>query len=156
MASTRKKVLVRTRTQGLVRGYLDQEQLRSGKAVEVLSRDGQVMRLSEDEIQAVFFVADLEVSEDFARLASSGARPRLEGLWVRVRFRDNETLEGVLSNNLAELDGQGLQLVPTAAAGAAHFVYVPRAAIQQAIVLGVIGAAKRRKAAARDQGELFD
>ncbi|MGH9543441.1 MAG: DUF6982 domain-containing protein [Terriglobales bacterium] len=161
MPSTRKRVLVRTRARGLVRGYLDPQDFREGASVQFLSPDGQLVRLPVADIKAIYFVSSFDVAENLGERRAGRSRPRLDGLWVRVRFHDHDTLEGLLGNNLLELDGSGLYLAPASISADFQRVYVPRESIASATVLGVIGTqragTRRAPAAVADvsQGDLF-
>lgn len=148
MPSTRKKVLVRTRARGMIRGYLDPDRFRENGSIQLLSPDGQLMQFTAGEVKAVFFVQSFDVSNALAERRAAGGRPRVDGLWVRVRYHDNETLEGLLPNNLAEVDGTGLHLAPPAVSADFQRVYIPREAIAEAVVLGIIGGQRRTRRAA--------
>ena len=76
------------------------------------------------------------------------SRPKVDGLWVRLKFRDNETLEGVVNNDLLALLDSGLQITPPDLNGAAVRIFVPRSALSEVTVLGVVGVARRKPAAA--------
>jgi hypothetical protein len=80
----------------------------------------------------------------------------VDGLWVRLKFRDNETLEGVVNNDLLALLDSGLQITPPDLNGAAVRIFVPRSALSEVTVLGVVGVARRKPAAATPaQPKLF-
>ncbi|HZT72038.1 MAG TPA: hypothetical protein VE996_00115 [Terriglobales bacterium] len=161
MPSTRKKVLIRSRGRPLLRGYLDPVDFREGGDLRFLSLDGQVVRLPAADVKGVYFVGSFEVGERLGERKGGGSRPRLQGLWVRVRLHDHEVIEGVLANNLLELDGAGLTLAPASVAADYQRVYVPREAIAEALVLGVIGGQRGKQrtrpaaSASEGQGELF-
>ena len=161
MPSTRKRALVRTRARGLVRGYLDPQDFREGASVQFLSPDGQLVRLPVADIKAIYFVSSFDVAENLGERRTARSRPRLDGLWVRVRFHDHDTLEGLLGNNLLDLDGRGLYLSPASISADFQRVYIPRESIASATVLGVIGnqrtATRRTHPAIADasQGDLF-
>jgi hypothetical protein len=98
-------------------------------------------------VRAVYFVRSLE--EDFEpERRQFLSRPKLEGLWVKLRFRDDETLEGVISNDLLAFLDKGLHLTPPDFNANADRIYVPRNALVELTVLGVVGIARRKPAAA--------
>ena len=45
------------------------------------------------------------------------SRPKLDGLWVRLRFRDEDVMEGIVANNLLELLDTGVRLTPPICTG---------------------------------------
>ena len=76
-----------------------------------------------------------------------------------MRFRDGDSLEGVLANNLTLLDGIGFTIVPPDPGYQNQRLFIPKAAVTQVQVLGVIGGPLRSgkpKPPAKDQIELFE
>jgi hypothetical protein len=69
-------------------------------------------------------------------------------LWVRLRFNDGETLEGVIPNDLLSLMENGLQITPPDLNSSTDRIFVPRSALSELTVLGVVGIARRKPAAA--------
>jgi hypothetical protein len=70
------------------------------------------------------------------------ARPRNEGLWVRVTFRTGEALEGLAATDLSLLDSiqndAGLYLIPPDTRTNTQHIFVPRTAITELQLLAVI------------------
>ena len=60
----------------------------------------------------------------------------MEGLWVSLRFRDGEVLEGVIPNNLLQLETFGFTIIPPDPYSNNQRIYIPRAALQSVAVLG--------------------
>jgi hypothetical protein len=76
-----------------------------------------------------------------------------------MTFRDDEVMEGVLANNLLQLDPHGFTVVPPDPYSNNQRIFLPRAALKELQVLGVVGSPlKRRKAKpeAKEQIGLFD
>jgi len=85
-------------------------------------------------------------------------RPRAEGLWVRLRFRDNEIMEGLMANDLNQASPAGYLVAPPDTRSNTQRIFVPRAALSEMKVLAVIGAQQRRRkptAADDRQREMF-
>ena len=121
----------------------------------VLTTNGEHREVPLKEIRAVYFVRDFTDDYEPERKAFF-SRPKLDGLWVRLKFRDNETLEGVVSNDLLALLDSGIQITPPDLNGAAVRIFVPRSALSEVTVLGVVGVARRKPAvAAPAQPKLF-
>jgi hypothetical protein len=83
----------------------------------------------------------------------------MPGLWVSLRFRDGEVMEGILPNNLLQVEHHGFAVVPPDPSGNRQRVFVPRAALQSVEVLGVVGSPlRKRKAKPAPAGQigLFD
>jgi hypothetical protein len=72
-------------------------------------------------------------------------RPRVEGLWVRLRFRDAEMLEGLMPNDLTQVRAEGVFLNPPDTRGNVQRIFVPRSAVSELTVLAVIGSAGKRR-----------
>jgi hypothetical protein len=99
------------------------------------------------DVRAVYFVREFTGKFEPER-KSFLSRPKLDGLWVRLKFRDGELLEGVVPNDLLALFDTGVQITPPDLNGEAVRIYVPRSALAEMTVLGVIGIARRKAAAA--------
>jgi hypothetical protein len=108
------------------------------------------------KVRAIYFVQDLNEDIEMER-KSFLSRPKLDGLWVRLRFRDGDSLEGVIPNDLLGLQENGLQMTPPDFNSNTDRIFVPRTALTEFTVLGVVGIARRKPAAApAAQPRLFD
>ena len=68
-------------------------------------------------------------------------------------------MEGVLANNLLQLDGTGFTIVPPDPGYQNQRLFIPRAAVTQVQVLGVVGSPLRtgkRKPVSKEQLEMFE
>jgi hypothetical protein len=156
MASTHKKVIVRKIDRDSVQGYVAAAEFVVGGKVELLNTDGNVVLIDLREIKGVYFVRDFAETNSLLRKTFT-TRPRVEGLWVRLRFRDSEYVEGLMPNDLTQIRGDGFFLIPPDTRGNVQRIFVPRSALAELTVLAVIGsAAKRRRQADSDnQASLF-
>lgn len=145
-ASTHKKVVVTFSDGTTLQGYLNPMRL-PDDPLDVLTVNGEHREVPLKEIRAVYFVRDFTEDYEPERKAFF-SRPKLDGLWVRLKFRDNETLEGVVSNDLLALLDSGIQITPPDLNGAAVRIFVPRSALSEVTVLGVVGVARRKPAPA--------
>ena len=145
-ASTHKKVIVTFSDHTTLQGYLNPTRL-PDDPLDVLTTNGEHREIPLKEIRAVYFVRDFTDDYEPERKAFF-SRPKLDGLWVRLKFRDNETLEGVVNNDLLALLDSGIQITPPDLNGAAVRIFVPRSALSEVTVLGVVGVARRKPAAA--------
>jgi hypothetical protein len=157
-ASTHKKVVVELLDRKSLRGFLNPARLQDTSALDLLTPHGEHEVIPRDKIRAVYFVRDLnDAFEPDRKIFLS--RPKLEGLWVKIRFLDDGLLEGVIPNDLLNLLDQGVQITPPDFNANADRIYVPRTALAELTVLGVVGIAKRRAAAglaAVEQARLFN
>jgi len=157
MASTHKKVIVHKRGGDSLPGYVAEEFLTEGK-LELLNTSGNVVLIDLAEVREVYFVRDFTEASLVHRRTFT-TRPRVEGLWVRLRFRDSETLEGLMPNDLLRARAEGFFLNPPDTRGNVQRIFVPRSALAELVVLGVIGPAVRRRkvaAAVERTGLLFN
>lgn len=146
-ASTHKKIVLVLADKRPLRGYLNPARLGQLDPLDVLTPDGEHMEIPLAKIRSIYFVRDFSGDFEPERKAFL-SRPKLDGLWVRLRFSDGDTLEGVIPNDLLSLLDNGLQITPPDLNSATDRIFVPRAALSELIVLGVVGIARRKPAAA--------
>lgn len=152
-ASTHKKVIVELLDKRLVRGYLNPAKLAQVQPeLDLLSQDGAHEQVLMGKVRAVYFVRDLEEDIELER-KSFLSRPKLDGLWVKLRFQDGDCLEGVIPNDLLAFLDNGVQITPPDFNSNTDRIYVPRAALTELTVLGVVGIARRRPSAAGEAGQ---
>ena len=145
-ASTHKKVVVVLANKKPVRGYLNPSRLGQIDPVDLLTPDGEHQELSLATIRSVYFVRDF--SDDFEPERKAFlSRPKLDGLWLRLRYLDGETLEGVVPNDLLSLLDNGVQITPPDVNSTTDRIFIPRTALSEITVLGVVGIARRKPAA---------
>jgi hypothetical protein len=156
MPSTHKKVIVRKMDRDSINGYVSPANFIVNGKLEMLNTAGNVVAIDLKDIKGVYFVREFGAPESLLRKTFT-TRPRTEGLWVRLHFRDNEILEGMMPNNLAQLDGAGFLINPPDTRSNTQRIFVPRTALAGVTVLGVIGGTvqRRRAAAAEAQVPLF-
>lgn len=159
--STTKKVLLRRLDGATVAGYASPQTYLRPEGVEVLTRDGQAVVLPYPEIKAVFFVREFEVPAGADEKKLFQSRPKLEGLWVRMRFRDDDLMDGVIPNDLLLLSDKGVTVTPPDPYSNNQRIFVPRQALKELTVLGVIGSPltkprRKPRPTAKEQIELFE
>ena len=146
-ASTHKKVVVVTADKKSLRGYLNPTRLGQSDPIDVLTPDGAHEEIPLARIRSIYFVR--EFTDDFEPERKAFlSRPKLDGLWVKLRYTDNETLEGVVPNDLLSLLDNGVQITPPDLNSPTDRIFVPRSALAELTVLGVVGIARRKPAAA--------
>lgn len=153
MPSTHKKVIVRKMDRDSVSGYVSPTQLVSEGKVEVLNTAGTVIAVDLREIKGVYFVREFGDSESLIRKTFT-SRPRAEGLWVRLQFKDSEVLEGLMPSDLTQTIPEGFLVNPPDQRSNTQRIFVPRTALESLTVLAVIGAARRQRRDAEDQRQV--
>ena len=144
MPSTHKKVIVRKMDRDSVNGYVAPANfIREGK-LELLNTSGTVIAIELRDIKGVYFVREFGDSDTLARKTFT-SRPRTEGLWVRLKFKDNEILEGMMPNDLSLTTAEGFLVNPPDLRSNTQRIFVPRTALESLTVLAVIGATRRQR-----------
>lgn len=153
MSSSRKKVLVRRFVGDILAGYLPQTGMVQANALDLLDLSGRIVALPLADVKMVSFVREFNLSDSQnpERLMRKTflARPRTEGLWVRLTLRSGDLLEGLAPTDRSLLDGvveeAGLLLSPPDTRSNTQRIYVPRAAISDLQLLAVITSPSRRQ-----------
>lgn len=157
--STNKKVLVsRFDREGLT-GFVNPQTYLLADGLELLSQEGTVTVVPYLEIKLVCFVRDFQQGEPAKELRLFTTRPKMEGLWIRMKFRDGDAMDGMLANNLLLLDSYGFSVVPPDPGFQNQRVFVPRAALTGIQVLGVVGSPlriRKTKPTPKEQLEMFE
>jgi len=113
----------------------------------LLTPDGEQRSFAVKDVRSIYFVR--EFSDDFEPERKAFlSRPKLDGLWVRLKFRDDEIIEGIVPNDLLSLLDRGVQITPPDLHGTTLKIFIPRTALTEMTVLGVVGIARRKPAAA--------
>ena len=155
-SSTSKKVLVQRFDRETVPGFVNASAFLTPQGIEILGTSGAVSVLPYTDVKTVFFVRDFTDNNPAAARRTFLNRPKLSGIWVRLTFRDGDLLDGIMPNNLLQLEPEGIAMIPP---DGAQRVFVPRMALTAVQVLGVVGSplrAGRKKPAGRDQIGLFE
>lgn len=140
--STHKKAVVSLLNHENLAGYVNPNELGRGETVEMLTAEGEHKSINLEDIKAVYFVREFGEPFELERKTFL-SRPKLDGLWVRLRFSDDEILEGIVANNLLDLLDSGIKLTPPDIHGNTLRMFIPRLAIAEMKVLGVVGVARR-------------
>ncbi len=152
MATTHKKVIVRKMDRDSVNGYVGAAFISDGK-LELMNTAGNVVAIDLHEVKGVYFVREFGDSESLTRKTFT-SRPRVEGLWVRLRFRDNEVIEGMMPNDLLHEGSDGFSIIPPDTRSNTQRIFVPRAALAEMTVIGVIGDKKSGRRGRRPEDTL--
>ena len=146
--AARKKVLLRTLNNAVHPGYLFASGFLSGSppAVDLLDLSARITPIPLAEVHHIAFVRDFNLNdpqtpENLLRRTFL-ARPRTEGLWLRLTLTQADPFEGLAPIDLALLDGlledQGLFLIPPDIRSNTQRLYIPRHAIETLQILAVI------------------
>ena len=142
-----------------VSGFVNPRNFLLPEGIELLTQSGTVLLVPYSEAKAVCFVRDFGIIEDDSGQKLFLTRPKVAGLWVRMKFSDGEVMDGLLPNNLLHLEPMGFTVIPPNPTSSSQRVFVPRNALVEFQVVGVIGSPLRRqkpKSAPDKQLEMFD
>jgi hypothetical protein len=173
MSSSRKKVIVRRFTGETVPGYLPLAAFVRAGTIDLLDLSGHVIPIRLSDIKYICYVRDFNLTDTVnpERLTRRTflARPRSEGLWLRLTFRapapEADQLEGLAPIDASLLDDlitdTGLQLTPPDIRSNTQRIYVPRSSIADLQLIAVITTPSRKKplpapTAPSLQNELFN
>jgi hypothetical protein len=153
MSSAHKKVIVRRFTGETLPGYLPLSAFVRSRGIELLDLSGRVIPLLLNDIKHICYVRDFNLHDmtNPERLSRRNflARPRTEGLWLRMTFRGGDILEGLAPTDIALLDDMindaGLHVTPPDTRSNTQRVYVPRTSLAELQLLAVITTPSRRK-----------
>ena len=154
MAGSQKKVVLRRFSPGLLWGYLPPSGFAHAGFLDLLDLSGRVQSIALADVKYAAFVRDFNTNDSSSpeRLLRKTflARPRTEGLWLRLTLRDGDRIEGLAPLDLTLADGWiedlGVRLIPPDIRGNTQRLYIPRAAIDQMEILAVVTTPSKRKA----------
>src|SRR5258708_35759516 len=149
MPSTHKKVIVRKMDRDTVNGHVAPSHFVHEGKLELLNITGNVVAIDLTDIKCVFFVREFADSDSLSRKTFT-TRPRSEGLWVRIKFKDGEILEGLMPNDLSLTTAEGFLINTPDLRSNVQRMFVARTTLESLTVLAVIGAARVHRRGAED------
>jgi hypothetical protein len=156
--STNKKVLLARFDREAMEGFVQASAGFDGETIELLTPSGTLFHIPIPDIKAVCFVRDFDMGETWREHRTFLTRPKMPGVWVRLLFRDGDSMEGMLPNNLMLIEPAGFSVIPPDPTFQNQRIFVPRPALREIQVLGVVGSPLKRRPAkktAEDQLEMF-
>ena len=157
MATSRKKVLVRTLAHVVHPGYLPLSHLRqeATSSLALLDLDARINPIPWATIRWIAYVRDFNLADstDPEKLTRRTflARPRTEGLWLRLSLTGGDALEGLAPLDLSFVDNLltdgGLYLVPPDIRSNTQRLFLPRHAFTDLQLLAVITTPSKSKPA---------
>lgn len=87
--------------------------------------------------KALFFVRTLEGRNDYIELKFFERNPQIEGLWIKIRFKDGEITEGIVHNSLPFVADSGFFLRPPDPQSNNRVVYAVKSFLTEFRVLGI-------------------
>ena len=100
-------------------------------------QSGTVEDIALDNVKAVFFVKDFSGQTSHVDLLFHDRVPPMESLWIRIRFDDGETIEGIIHNTLEYILGPGFFMAPADPIGNNWLIYVSKSKLTGFEILGL-------------------
>jgi hypothetical protein len=133
----RPAVIARARSGQLIPGYLEKGKLLTRGILKMTDVSGEPVPIDIHKLKAIFFVRDFTGNKEYLEekaLVDDGSIP---GLRVRLRFEDNETLEGITENSLELLVNPGFFFWPGDKESNNRLIYVLKPALIGFSILAV-------------------
>lgn len=137
--SGRPKIIARTQSGKCFKGYLRDGRFLARGTLRMTTVEHQELPVDIHQLKGVFFVRDFNGNKDHLENKVLTSDPEQPGLRVRLRFEDNETMEGVVENQLDLLQADGFFFWPADPAANNSLIFVVKAALLGFRVLGVKG-----------------
>jgi hypothetical protein len=87
--------------------------------------------------KAIYFVRSFDGNYTHDPLHFHNNTPVVQGLWVRIRFLDDEVMEGLIANNRDHVLDKGFFMVPTDPGSNNKFAYILKDKLKDFEVLGM-------------------
>jgi hypothetical protein len=100
-------------------------------------QSGAVEDIALDNVKAVFFVKDFSGQTSHVDLLFHDRLPVMECLWIRIRFNDGETIEGIIQNTQDYIMGPGFFMAPADPIGNNWLIYVSKSKLTGFEILGL-------------------
>ena len=134
----KRKVIARKTNGEILKGYMEVvPEGHEHSTITLTSLTEQRIEISKRELKALFFVKKFSGNKEYSEIRFFETQPKIDGLWVRVTFYDNETIEGIVSNTIRFLMDDGFYLKPPDPNSNNRFMYVVKEALKDFTVLGV-------------------
>ncbi|MCC7496069.1 MAG: hypothetical protein IT160_00740 [Bryobacterales bacterium] len=142
--STTKKTIVLRFDREPLSGFVNPQTFLAEHGVELLSASGSLLAVPYRDVKAVCFVRDFDADPPPPNKLVFANRPKAHGLWVRLVFRDGQQMEGLIANNLLLFEPAGISVTPPEGVWNSQKIFVPRQALSDVQVLGVVGSPLRQ------------
>lgn len=137
LLNSRPPVIARTRQGQLIPGFLDKGKLLLRGVLKMSDGGGEPLPVDLHKLKGVFFVRNFEGDRDYLEEKTLQHDPMRKGVRARIRFDDNETLEGVTENSLELLTSPGFFFWPGDPKSNNRLIFVVKSALIGFTVLGV-------------------
>jgi hypothetical protein len=138
-SSTAKRLILYRFDRPPVEAFVHADAYLQVTGIDIMLREGSLQTVDYNSVKALCFVAEGAPHDLFSNQTSFERRPKTPGLWASFRLRDDDVLEGVLTHNILEWPAQGYLLTPPKANAYRQRVFLPRRAVTEIALLGLVG-----------------
>lgn len=135
--SERPKIIARSRHGEAFKGHLENGRALLKGIFRMTNLDGRDLPLDLEQLKGIFFVRDYDGNRNYLENKILTADPERKGLRVRIRFEDNESMEGVVENSVEIVQARGFFFWPADAKANNELIFVVKSALLGFRVLGV-------------------
>jgi hypothetical protein len=106
-------------------------------ALRMKNLEGRDLPLDLDQLKGIFFVRDYEGDREYLENKVLTSDPERKGLRIRIRFEDNETMEGVVENSVELLQAEGFFFWPADPKANNELIFVVKSSLLGFRVIGI-------------------
>jgi hypothetical protein len=134
----KRKVVLRKLDGSVLKGFLAEIPIWNGREyISIQSLTNDEIRIPKSEVKALFFVRRFGGNKEHSEVRFFDTHPRIDGLWLRVTFKDNEVVEGIVANHFDFFVEEGFYIKPPDPNTNNRLVYVLKNALKDLTILGI-------------------
>lgn len=134
----KRKVILRMLDGKILKGFLDEfPDWSEDKVLTITSLSEELIQVQKSEVKALFFVRRFGGNKDHAEVRFFDTHPKIDGLWIRVTFNDDEVLEGIVANSIEFFVQDGFYIKPPDPNTNNRVIYVLKSALKDLTILGI-------------------
>jgi hypothetical protein len=138
IAMEKRKVIARKTNGEILKGYVDTApESAKDDQITIISLTDEIIKIPKKDMKALFFVKKFSGNKEYSEVKFFENQPKIDGLWARLTFFDDEMIEGIVSNTIQVLLDDGFYLKPPDPNSNNRLMYVVKSALKDFTVLGV-------------------
>jgi hypothetical protein len=135
--SSQPKIVARSRRGERFKGYLMEGRSLSRGVLRMKTLEGRDLPLDLEQLKGIFFVRDYDGNKEYLENKVLTSDPERKGLRIRIRFEDNETMEGVVENSVELLQAAGFFFWPADPKANNELIFVVKSSLLGFRVIGI-------------------
>ena len=160
MSMRLKPVIVRKFSRDWCAGYFSENESLENGNFTILDPSGRRTLIESGQVKWLCMLRELPgnldpVNPEGLLRRSFATRPRSAGLWLRLGLRDGDLMEGIAPTDQSLLVGPSLTITPPDLRSLTQRLLIPRSAIAECTVLGLISLPRHSRAHAQATPLLF-